>query len=125
MVLPVMNRRSFLKLFGVTAAAVALPAVALEALHPEDVSPERLQLDRWAQFDPKATYGDYVILTDDWNSINREHKLKIFKVIEDNMRLHIPPDHWHKVKYIDKGFGVGGTVDPYNELSTVAWKYTP
>ena len=88
-----MNRRSFLKLFGVTAAAVALPAVALEALHPEDLSPEQHQLNRWAKFDPKTTYGDFAILDEDWNRIDREHKLKIFGILEDNMRHYIPPDY--------------------------------
>jgi len=116
-----MNRRSFLKLFGVSAAATALPVFALEALGVLSLESSH----RWEEFDSTQTYGDYILISEDWDSLGRDQKFKLLKVVETSMREFIPPDKWDKVTYICHGLGSSGAVDPYQECSSVAWAYKP
>ena len=113
-----MNRRSFLKFFGITAAATALPSIAVEALTQKDE-----WKSQWDSFDPNGKYGNWVSLSEPLNLKDPgTADLKIFKIIEENMRNVIPPNYWNKVKYIQKT-GSGGTVDPFYELTTICWRY--
>ena len=108
-----MNRREFLKWAGVTAAVVAVPALAKEA-YPRIY-------DEAPGFDPNQIYGNYVELTDSMKTIPMSDRKRIYRVVEDNMNLSIPPKYRHKVTYLEK------ECFPNDEgvKATLAWKYKP
>jgi len=119
-----MNRRFFLKLFGVTTSATSLPIFAIEALRSEVVSPERDQLDRWENFNPKGEYGNFLCLSDDFDSLSKELKLKCLDLFERDMRYEVPPNKWDKVTYTHHAIPDIGAADPYDCRATIAWKYS-
>ena len=109
-----MNRRSFLKLFGVVAAAPLLPEIARSAIAPEIVTHN----DIWDKFNPSLKYGNSICLTDPLDELSHEAKMRIFSIIERSMRDFVPPGYWGKVEYIYR-------YDYYDDSPTLAWKYSP
>ena len=112
-----MKRRDFLKIFPTAAAVTSLPfavsGAKAEALLPETVE-HRLTNKA---FDPKNSYGNAVMFTDD-SEFDRALKLII-----DNARHFIP--RGRKIQIIYYPLGSSGTIDPYCETGSVAWKYSP
>ena len=117
-----MNRREFLQFFGAATIAATVPGavglIAKEAIGEAEPkwNPE------WDKFDPNDKYGNAVALSEDPTP---EQKARLLSALETNMRQVIPPKYWKNVWYSERPFGASGTIDPFDELMYMFWKYIP
>ena len=121
-----MNRREFLKWAGVTV--VAAPSLAKAEKYGAKAPAYYTHEDVFRDFDPSQVYGNYVELTDSMKTspgfpevMPMIERKRIYRVVEDNMNLSIPPKYRHKVTYLEK------ECFPNDEgiKATLAWKYKP
>ena len=91
-----MIRREFLKLLG------ALPFVSFFAK------------PRTVNFDPKKSYRNWVVITD-MKDLDEAHK-----VVIENAKLLIPPEHHHRISVSDTFYPNNGNVGP---IRVIGWYY--
>jgi len=115
-----MNRRDFLSLAAKIAVAAAMPKTAFAG--EDKAFPSVDEINRSWDFDPKVQYGNVILITEE---LTPEGKLKAIMILKENMNNIVPPKYRHKVTYPDRLFGYSGAEDPFNEIATIAWKYTP
>ena len=116
-----MNRREFLKFTGALVIASAVPETALSILAKEALLPELVESDNdYSHFDPSNQYGNTLMLKE--RPVG-EVKEDAFLILEDNMRLSIPPTHWHRVEYIIRD--ISESADPFSaSYAAAGWKYS-
>lgn len=105
-----LNRRSFLKVMGLTAAAVSLlPSDLVESLGAECLQRHH--------FDPNQRYRKGArIMGVNPSTIKRKNQLKDF--MQAYMKQRIPEDYRHKVQWYE------GFTD-YDQAFEVAYDYKP
>lgn len=106
-----MDRRDFLKTFGIFLTVASMPPAAIAAVKKTN----------YAHFDPKLEYGDVWNVTD---HVNEESSLKIREALEPEMELIIPPKYRKKVRWYYHN-PKASHVDPLFQRGSVWWKYTP
>ena len=107
-----MNRRDFLKTLGVTA--LTLHSHSLLAIPSEKVG-------EYPYFKPDSTYGNSMLFSEE---LSEDERVEAIKLLDMDMVKVIPPHYHHKVTYPEHGFG-DGTIDPFDEVCVISWKYIP
>jgi hypothetical protein len=101
-----LSRRDFLKVLGISAAAVAVAGPRW--------------LDNYPHFRPDRMYGDYVVCSDFPDRILVEVVKERFT---PQIREVIPPEYRRNIRWcVDYP---GNTIDPLMQVCTVGWKYVP
>ena len=102
-----MDRRTFIKSVGAAFAVAYVPKIDAGI--------------RGWEFDPKAKYGQYVLVSD-WT---RETLFEAADQLQNHMRTVVPLKYRKDVTYILREPGSSGTRDPLEMIGSLSWKYTP
>ena len=124
-----MNRREFIKSLMAGVVGVCVPALVVAeksfSIGAVTIIPAYLDICHSdvaiEDFDSSKQYGDFVILNNDTYSSDEIDK--VIDVLERNARQCIPTKYMDKVAYVTSEGA--STSDPFNELFTVSWRYTP
>ena len=116
-----MDRRSFLKLCGVTAAITVAPVLA--KTYPERfISNSSLsELSGSSLFNPSNQYGNAVQVTGLLKDSGKEQKRRIYNLLHEDMARVVPDEYFDKVHFTERE-GDGSFYEPGHYIS---WHYSP
>lgn len=118
-----MNRRDFLKSVAAIAGVAAIPAYALNSdVLVENIDDDYQELleESWKRFNPRTSYGNVVYLNDHPST---KQVNELICVLDRNIYETVPLEYRAKVEYSFKPSG--GTIDPFDQLCSLSWKYSP